>query len=174
MSQPSRNGGKSHARRLLPSVAAIGAVLALTVVPAVSEAGLAIVVRGSGTVHSGERLTYRIDYRHAYDPRSRNGIAPGDHVSITLSPPRCGEFCIVRRLSRKLFVPRSGTMRLRLRFPREYTVCARGQSASARGCRRIRWQPGDRGILNVTVHGFSKRCPFGACRRSGAKGLVVA
>jgi hypothetical protein len=164
----------SHAGRLLPPVAAASAFLALLIMPAVSEAGLAIVIRGSGTVHPGERLTYRIDYRHAYDPRVMNGIAPGDHVSITLSPPRCGEFCVVRRLSRKLFVPRSGTMRFRVGFPREYTVCSRGQSAAATGCRRIRWQPRDRGILNITVHGFSSRCPFGACRRSGAKSLVVA
>lgn len=154
-------------------MAAIGSLLALMVGPAVSEAGLAIVVRGSGTVHPGERLAYRLDFRHAYDPRSMNGIAPGDHVSITLSPPRCGEFCVVRRLSRDLFVPRSGTMRFRLRFPREYTVCSRAQSG-ATACRRMRWQPGDRGILNITVHGFSKRCPFGPCRRSGAKSLVVA
>jgi hypothetical protein len=153
--------------------AAIAALLALTVVPAVSEAGLAIVVRGSGTVHPGERVTYRIDFRHAYDPRSMNGIAPGDHVSVTLSPPRCGDFCVVRRLSRDLFVPRSGTMRLRVRFPREYTVCSRVQSGAATACRRLRWERGDRGILNITVHGFSTRCPFGTCRRSGAKGLVV-
>jgi hypothetical protein len=167
------SGGRSHGRRLLRSVAAIGAFLALAVVPAVSEAGLAIVVRGSGTVHPGERLTYRIDFRHAYDPRPMNGIAPGDHVSITLSPPQCGESCVVRRLSRDLFVPRTGTMRFRLRFPREYTVCARVQSG-ATACRRVRWESGDRGILNVTVHGFSTRCPFGPCRRSGAKSLVVA
>jgi hypothetical protein len=163
----------SHAGRLLPPVAAASVFLALLIMPAVSEAGLAIVIGGSGTVHPGERLTYRIDYRHAYDPRSRNGIAPGDHVSITLSPPRCGEFCIVRRLSRKLFVPRNGTMRFRVRFPREYTVCSRGQSIAATGCRRIRWRRGDRGILSVTVHGFSSRCPFGPCRRSGVKNLVV-
>jgi len=153
--------------------AAIAALLALTVVPAVSEAGLAIVVRGSGTVHPGERVTYRIDFRHAYDPRSMNGIAPGDHVSVTLSPPGCGDFCVVRRLSRDLFVPRSGTIRLRVRFPREYTVCSRVQSGAATACRRLRWERGDRGILNITVHGFSTRCPFGTCRRSGAKGLVV-
>jgi hypothetical protein len=163
----------SHAGRVLPSVASVGAALALMIVPAVSEAGLAIVIQGTGTVHPGERLTYRIDYRHAYDPRSMNGIAPGDHVSITLSPPRCGEFCVVKRLSRSLSVPRSGTMHFRLDFPREYTVCSRGQSAAATGCRRMRWQPGDRGVLNITVHGFSKRCPFGACRRTGAKSLVV-
>ena len=154
-------------------MAAIGSLLALMVGPAVSEAGLAIVVRGSGTVHPGERLAYRLDFRHAYDPRSMNGIAPGDHVSITLSPPACGAFCVVKRLSRDLFVPRSGTMRFRLRFPREYTVCSRVQSG-ATACRRMRWQPGDRGILNITVHGFSRRCPFGPCRRSGAKSLVVA
>lgn len=162
----------SHAGRRLPPVAAATAFLALLLVPAVSDAGLAIVIHGSGTVHPGERLTYRIDYRHAYDPRSMNGIAPGDHVSITLSPPRCGEFCVVRRLSRNLFVPRRGTMRFRLRFPREYTVCSRVQSG-ATACRRMRWLPGDRGILTITVHGFSKRCPFGPCRRSGAKSLVV-
>lgn len=162
----------SHAGRLLPPVAAASAFLVLLIVPAVSNAGLAIVIQGSGTVHPGERLTYRIDYRHAYDPRSMNGIAPGDHVSITLSPPRCGEFCVVKRLSRNLFVPRRGTMRFRLRFPREYTVCSRVQSG-ATACHRMRWLPGDRGILNITVHGFSKRCPFGPCRRSGAKSLVV-
>jgi hypothetical protein len=164
----------SHAGRLLPPVAAASAVLALAIMPAVSEAGLAIVIQGSATVHRGELLTYRIDYRHAYDPRSMNGIRPGDHVSITLSPPRCGDFCVVRRLSRNLFVPRSGRMRFRLRFPREYTVCSRAQSGAGTACRRMRWQPGDRGILNVTVHGFSERCPFGPCRRSGAKSLVVA
>jgi hypothetical protein len=103
-----------------------------------------------------------------------NGIAPGDHVSITLSPPACGESCVVRRLSRDLFVPRSGTMRFRLRFPREYTVCARVQSGAPTACRRVRWESGDRGILNITVHGFSESCPFGPCRRSGAKSLVVA
>jgi hypothetical protein len=103
-----------------------------------------------------------------------NGIAPGDHVSITLSPPRCGDFCVVRRLSRNLFVPRRGTMRFRFRFPREYTVCSRASSGAGTACRRVRWQRGDPGILNITVHGFSQRCPFGACRRSGAKGLVVA
>jgi hypothetical protein len=162
----------SVGRRRTP-VAAVSAFLALLVVPAVSEAGLAIVIRGSGAVHPGQRLTYRIDYHHAYDPRSRNGIAPGDHVSITLSPPACGDFCVVRRLSRDLFVPRSGTMRFRFRFPREYTVCTRTQSG-ATACRRIRWEPGDRGILNITVHGFSEACPFGPCRRSGAKTLVVA
>ena len=163
----------SHAGAIRPLVAAIGAVLALLIVPAVSEAGFGVVIRGSGTVHPGERLTYRIDYRHAYDPRSRNGIAPGDHVSITLSPPRCGEVCVVRRLSRNLFVPRSGTTRLRLRFPREYTICSQVRSGTPTACRRVRWQPGDRGILNVTVHGFSQRCPFGPCRRTGAKGLIV-
>jgi hypothetical protein len=140
----------------------------------VSEAGLAIVIQGSGKVHPGERLTYRIDFRHAYDPRSRNGIAPGDHVSVTLSPPQCDDFCAVKRLSRDLFVPRDGTMRLRLRFPREYTVCSRAQSGAGTACRRMRWRPGDRGILTVTVHGFSKRCPFGPCRRTGTKSLVVA
>ena len=163
----------SHGRRLRPSFAAVGAALALLIAPAASEAGLAIVIRGSGTVHPGERVTYRIDYRHAYDPRPMNGIAPGDHVSITLSPPRCGDACVVRRLSRDLFVPRSGTMRLRLRFPREYTVCSRAVSGSGRACRRIPWRRGDRGILTIIVHGFSERCPFGPCRRSGAKGLVV-
>ena len=163
-----------HGGRLLPSMAAVGAFLALMILPTVSEAGLAIVIQGSRTVHTGERLTYRVDFRHAYDPRSMNGIAPGDHVSITLSPPRCGEFCIVKRLSRGLFVPRRGTMHFRLRFPREYTVCDRGQSAAATGCRRMPWRSGDRGILNITVHGFSRRCPFGACRRSGAKALIVA
>jgi hypothetical protein len=163
----------SHGRRLPPSVAAVGAGLALMIAPAASEAGFAIVIRGSGTVHPGARVTYRIDYRHAYDPRAMNGIAPGDHVSITLSPPRCGDVCVVRRLSRNLFVPRSGTMRLRLRFPRAYTVCARAASGSGRACRRVPWQRGDRAILNITVHGFSERCPFGPCRRSGAKGLVV-
>jgi hypothetical protein len=164
----------SHAGRLLGPVAAASACLALLITPAVADAGLAIVIRGSGTVHPGERVTYRIDYRHAYDPRSMNGIAPGDHVSITLSPPRCGQFCVVRRLSRNLFVPRSGTMRFRLRFPREYTVCSRAQSGAGTACRRMRWQSGDRGILTITVHGFSERCPFEPCRRSGAKGLVVA
>src|SRR3954465_15689048 len=92
----------SHAGRLLPPVAAASVFLALLIMPAVSEAGLAIVIGGSGTVHPGERLTYRIDFRHAYDPRSMNGIAPGDHVSITLSPPACGQLCVVRRLSRDL------------------------------------------------------------------------
>lgn len=163
----------SHGRRLRPSLAAVGAGLALLVLPSVAEAGFAIVIRGSGTVHPGEPVTYRIDYRHAYDPRARNGIAPGDHVSITLSPPRCEDFCVVRRLSRNLVVPRSGTMRFRLRFPREYTVCSRTVSGTGTACRRIRWQRGDRAILNITVHGFSDRCPFGPCRRSGAKGLVV-
>jgi len=161
----------SHGRRL--RFAAVGAGLALLIIPAVAEAGFAIVIRGSGKVHPGQRVAYRIDYRHAYDPRTRNGIAPGDHVSITLSPPRCGDFCVVRRLSRNLFVPRSGMMRFRLRFPREYTVCSRAQSGTGTACRRVRWRPGDRAILNITVHGFSKRCPFGPCRRSGAKGLVV-
>jgi hypothetical protein len=37
----------------------------------------------------------------------------------------------------------------------------------------MRWQSGDRGILGITVHGFSKRCPFGSCRRSGSKTIVV-
>jgi len=164
----------AYAGRLLPVVVAASAYLALLLMPVESEAGFAIVIRGSGTVHPGERLTYRIDYRHAYDPRSMNGIAPGDHVSITLSPPRCGEFCVIKRLSRNLFVPRRGTMRFRLRFPREYTVCSRVLSGAGTACRRVRWQPGDRGILTITVHGFSERCPFGACRRSGAKGVVVA
>jgi hypothetical protein len=163
----------SHGGRLRPSLAAVGAGLALLIAPAASEAGFAIVIRGSGTVHPGARVTYRIDYRHAYDPRSMNGIAPGDHVSITLSPPRCGDFCVFRRLSRNLVVPRSGTMRLRLRFPREYTVCSRTQSGSGRACQRVRWVRGDRGILTIIVHGFAEQCPFGPCRRSGAKGLVV-
>ena len=163
----------SHAARLLPPVAVASALLVL-LMPAVAGAGVAIVIDGSGTVHPGQRLTYRIDYRHAYDPRTMNGIAPGDHISITLSPPRCGDFCVARRLSRNLFVPRSGRMRFQFRFPREYTVCFRAQSAAGIACRRVRWRPGDRAILNVTVHGFSGRCPFGACRRSGAKSLSVA
>ena len=163
----------SRAGGVRAAVAAVSACLALLIVPGASEAGFAIVIRGSGTVHRGEQLTYRIDYRHAYDPRSRNGIAPGDHVSVTLSPPRCGEFCVVKRLSRNLFVPRSGTTRFRLRFPRTYTVCSRGRPGAAEACRHVRWQRGDRGILNVTVHGFSNRCPFGPCRRTGAKGVVV-
>jgi hypothetical protein len=79
-----------------------------------------------------------------------NGIAPGDHVSITLSPPRCGGVCVVKRVSRDLFVPRCGTMRFRLRFPRKYTVCSRVQSGAATGCRRVGWASGDRGILNIT------------------------
>jgi hypothetical protein len=165
----------SHAGGIRTAVAAVvGAALALLIAAGPSEAGIAIIIRGSGTVHLGGRVTYLIDYRHAYDPRSRNGIAPGDHVSITLSPPRCGEFCVARRLSRNLFVPRSGTTRFRLRFPREYTVCSRAQAGASTACRRIRWQHGDRGIINVTVHGFSEQCPFGPCRRTGAKSIVVA
>ncbi len=164
----------SHIGRVRWAVAAVSAGAALLVVPTETEAGIGVVIRGSGTVHVGERLTYRIDYRHAYDPRSRNGIAPGDHVSITLSPPRCDRFCVVKRLSRDLFVPRSGTTRFALRFPRTYTVCSAGRPGAATACRRVRWEHGDRGILNVTVHGFSERCPFGPCRRTGAKGIVVA
>jgi hypothetical protein len=138
-----------------------------------ADAGLAVVIEGSGRVRPGERLVYRIDFRHAYDPRSLNGIAPGDHVSVTLFPPDCGQFCVIRRLSRGLVVPRSGTMHFRFRFPREYTVCSEAKSGPGSACRRVRWRPGDHGSLGVTVHGFSKRCPFGRCARSGAKNVVV-
>ena len=141
--------------------------------PAPAEAGLAIVIGGSGRVSPGERLTYRLNFRHAYDPRSLNGIAPGDHVSITLVPPVCEQFCVVRRLSRGLDVPRRGRMRFRFRFPREYTVCAKATAGPGSACRRVAWQSGDRAILDITVHGFSDRCPLGACRRSGSKRLVV-
>jgi hypothetical protein len=51
MKRAQKSGWRSRAGRLPPSVAAN--FLALTVVPAVSEAGLAIVVRGSGTVNPG-------------------------------------------------------------------------------------------------------------------------
>jgi hypothetical protein len=158
-------------RRCAAVAAAMAGVSALC--PAVVEAGLAVVIGGSGRVRPGERLVYRIDFRHAYDPRAANGIAPGDHVSVTLFPPACGEFCVVRRLSRGVYVPRSGRMRFRFRFPREYTVCSAALSGAGTACRRVRWQSGDRGILTVTVHGFSEECPFGPCARSGTKDLVV-
>jgi hypothetical protein len=164
--------GSRHVHRCAAVVAAGVGVLAFSAGPA--EAGVAITIGGSGRVRPGERLVYRVDFRHAYDPRPSNGIAPGDHVSITLSPPACEAVCVARRLSRGLSVPRRGRMRFRFRFPREYTVCARVVSGTGSACRRVRWQPGDRGILGVTAHGFSRRCPFGACRRSGAKSLVVA
>ena len=141
--------------------------------PAAAEAGLAIDIGGSGRVRPGERLVYRIDFRHAYDPRPLNGIAPGDHVSVTLFPPACEQFCVVKRLSRGVSVPRRGQMHFSFRFPREYTVCSRAASGTGRACRRVRWQSGDRGILGVTVHGFSTRCPFGSCRRSGSKTILV-
>jgi hypothetical protein len=141
--------------------------------PATADAGLAVVIEGSGRVRPGERLVYRIDFRHAYDPRLLNGIAPGDHVSITLFPPACGQFCVVRRLSRRLAVPRSGRMHFRFRFPHEYTVCSRATSGPGSACHRVPWRPGDRGILGITVHGFSKRCPFDRCARSGSKNVVV-
>ena len=134
--------------------------------PASAEAGLAVVI--DARVRELQRT-----FTHAYDPRALNGIAPGDHVSITLVPPVCEQFCVVRRLSRGLAVPRRGKMRLRFRFPREYTVCAKATTGPGSACRRVPWQSGDRAILDVTVHGFSDRCPRGPCRRSGTKGLVV-
>ena len=141
--------------------------------PASADAGLSVAIDGAGRVSPGEQLTYRLDFRHAYDPRPLNGIAPGDHVSITLVPPVCEQFCVVRRLSRGLAVPRRGRMRLRFRFPREYTVCVKAKAGPGSACRRVPWQSGDRGILDITVHGFSDRCPLGPCLRSGSKRLVV-
>jgi hypothetical protein len=152
-------------------VAACAGLLAISAPPA--EAGLAVVIGGSGRVRPGERLVYRIDFSRGYDPRPLNGIAPGDHVSITLFPPACGQSCVVRRLSRGVFVPRSGSMHFRSRFPREYTVCSRAQSGTGSVCHRVPWQPGDHGTLDVTVHGFSEQCPFGPCRRSGSKIIAV-
>jgi hypothetical protein len=163
--------GLRHVCRCAAVVAAGAGALAFSAGPA--EAGIAVTIGGSGRVRPGERLAYRIDFRHAFDPRRLNGIAPGDHVSITLFPPACEAVCVVRRLSRGLSVPRRGRMRFRFQFPHEYTVCARAVSGTGRACRRVRWQPGDRGILGVTAHGFSMRCPFGACRRSGTKSLIV-
>ena len=152
----------------------IGVTVGLAVLtPAPAEAGLAVVIEGAGRVSPGERLTYRLDFRHAYDPRAQNGIAPGDHVSITLVPPVCEQFCVVRRLSRGLEVPRRGRMRFRFRFPPDYTVCAKAATGPGSACRRVPWQSGDRAILDITVHGFSDRCPLGPCRRSGSKGLIV-
>ena len=151
--------------------AACAALLALW--PSAGRAGLAVTIAGPGRVRPGERLVYRIDFHRAYDPRHRNGIAPGDHVSITLFPPACGQPCVVRRLSRGVFVPRSGRMRFRFRFPREYTVCAAAQSRPGTACHRERWRQGDSGILTVIVHGFSPRCPSGTCRRSGTRNIVV-
>jgi hypothetical protein len=163
-----------HAREI-PRCAAVVAACAglLGLSAAVAEAGLAVLIEGSGRVRPGERLVYRIDFRHAYDPRPLNGIAPGDHVSITLFPPACGDFCVSRRLSRGVYVPRSGRMHFSFRFPRDYTVCSKAKSGTGTACRRVRWQSGDRGILGVTVHGFSDRCPFETCRRSGSKNIVV-
>jgi hypothetical protein len=163
-----------HARavRLYALAVAVGAAVC-AFSPAPAEAGLAVVIGGSGHVRPGERLVYRLDFRHAYDPRSLNGIAPGDHVGITLFPPVCGDFCVVRRLSRGVFVPRGGRMHFTFRFPREYTVCSAAKSGTGTACRRQPWRSGDRGILDVTVHGFSERCPFGTCRRSGSKSIVV-
>jgi hypothetical protein len=158
--------------RWLAAVVAAGAA-ALALWPSPADAGLAVVIGGPGRVRPGERLVYRIDFRHAYDPRPLNGIAPGDHVSITLFPPACGRPCAVRRLSRGVFVPRSGQMHFRFRFPREYTVCVAAQSKPGTACRRERWRRGDTGILTVVVHGFSPRCPSGTCRRSGVRSIVV-
>jgi len=89
--------------------ALVGVTVGLAVLtPAPAEAGLAVVIDGAGRVSPGERLTYRLDFRHAYDPRAQNGIAPGDHVSVTLVPPVCEQFCVVRRLS-----PRSAEVTVR-------------------------------------------------------------
>jgi len=166
--------GTIHTRdiRRWAAVAAAGAGLLALGSPA-AEAGLAVVIGGSGRVRPGERLVYRIDFRHAYDPRRLNGIAPGDHVSITLFPPACGRPCVVKRLSRGVFVPRSGRMHLRFRFPREYTVCAPAQSRSGTACHREPWRSADRGVIQVVVHGFSPRCPSHVCRRSGSLPVVV-
>jgi hypothetical protein len=163
--------GTRHMHRRAAVVGVAAGLAALT--PAPADAGVAVVIHGAGRVSPGERLTYRLDFRHAYDPRALNGIAPGDHVSITLVPPVCEQFCVVRRLSRGLDVPRRGKMRFRFRFPREYTVCAKATAGPGSACRRVAWQSGDRAILDITVHGFSDRCPLGACRRSGSKRLVV-
>ncbi len=164
----------SHIRAPLRGGAVVAACAGLLAfLPPPAEAGLGVVIGGAGRVRSGERLVYRIDFSHAYDPRPMNGVAPGDHVSITLFPPACGQFCVVRRLSRGVFVPRSGIMHFRFRFPREYTVCSRARSGAGNACRRVRWKSGDHGTLDVTVHGFSEECPFGTCRRSGSKGIVV-
>jgi hypothetical protein len=162
--------GSRRVPRCAAVVAASAGLFAFS--PVAAEAGLAIVIGGSGRVRPGERLVYRIDFRHAYDPRPLNGIAPGDHVSVTLFPPACEQFCVVKRLSRGISVPRNGRMHFSFRFPREYTVCSRA-SGTRRACHRMRWQSGDRGILGITVHGFSKQCPFGSCRRSGSKTIVV-
>jgi hypothetical protein len=161
--------------RHMPRTAAlVGVTVGLAALtPAPAEAGLAVTIGGAGRVSPGERLTYRLDFRHTYDPRELNGIAPGDHVSITLVPPVCEQFCVVRRLSRGLAVPRRGKMRFRFRFPREYTVCAKATAGPGSACRHVAWQSGDRAILDITVHGFSDRCPLGPCRRSGSKSLVV-
>jgi hypothetical protein len=163
-----------HARENRRYAAAAAACVGLVALwPAASEAGLAVVIGGPGRVRPGERLVYSLDFRHAYDPRPLNGIAPGDHVSITLFPPACGQTCVVKRLSRGVFVPRSGRMHFRFRFPREYTVCSPAQSGPGTACRRQRWQSGDRGVLTVIVHGFSPRCPSRVCRRSGSRNIVV-
>jgi hypothetical protein len=158
-------------RRCAAVAAACAGTLALW--PSAGEAGLAVVIGGPGRVRPGERLVYSVDFRHAYDPRPLNGIAPGDHVSITLFPPACAQSCVVRRLSRGVFVPRSGRMHFRFRFPREYTVCSAAEYGPGTACRRERWRSSDRGILQVIVHGFSPRCPSGVCRRSGSRNIVV-
>jgi hypothetical protein len=96
------------------------------------------------TLHSCEAKRGHIDHQPA---RSHLDRAP--HRAQRSSPPTamCG--------SAGRAFPAS--------LPREYTVCSRAQSG-ATACRRLRW-PGDRGILNITVHGFSTRCPYGSCRR---------
>jgi hypothetical protein len=164
----------SHARRIR-RCAAVGAACAgpLALWPSAGEAGLAVDIDGPGRVRPGERLVYSIDFRHAYDPRPLNGIAPGDHVSITLFPPACGRPCVTRRLSRAVFVPRTGRLHFRFRWPLEYTVCSPAQSRPGTACHRERWRSGDRGILTVIVHGFSPRCPAGVCRRSGSRHIVL-
>jgi hypothetical protein len=46
--------------------------------------------------------------------------------------------------------------------------------AAGRACHRIRWRSGDRGLLQIVVHGFSPRCPLDRCGRFGSKSVVVA